>query len=228
MSADTPLSIHAPSGTTKGAVVVIQEAFGVNDHIEDMCARLAAEGWFAIAPHFFHRTGDPKLGYDDFSKVAPHFSAVNKETIDADLDAGLLHAAEAGFAPSAIGIVGWCFGGTVTLYATATREIGAGVTYYGGGVATARFGLPSGIESAPHLRAPWLGLYGDLDTGIPVDDVEQLRVAAATASVPTEIVRYPQAEHGFNCDVRSSYNAEAAADAWKRTLAHFDANLKHG
>jgi len=221
----TPLSIHAPTGTTKGAVIVIQEAFGVNEHIEDICSRLADEGWLSIAPHFYHRTGDPQLGYDDMSLVGEHFMALNPETIFEDLDAALLHAAEAGFAPSAIGVVGFCMGGTLALLTAVEREVGAAVTFYGGGLTKGRFGLPPLVELAPRLKAPWLGLFGDLDTGIPVEEVEQLRAAAASASVPTEIIRYPNAEHGFNCDRRASYNADAAADAWRRTLAHFAANL---
>ena len=82
--------------------------------------------------------------------------------------------------------------------------------------------MPSLVEVAPDLQTPWLGLYGDLDTGIPVDEVEQLRAAAATSSQPTEIVRYADAEHGFNCDRRSSYHAASAADGWQRMLAWFD------
>ncbi len=228
MPAPTPLSVHAPSGTTKGALIVIQEAFGVNDHIEDVCSRLAAEGWFAIAPHLFHRTGDPKLGYDDMSLVGPHFAGLAPETILDDLDAALIHAAEAGFAPSAIGVVGFCMGGTLALVTAVERAVGAAVTFYGGGLTTGRFGFPPLVELAPKLTVPWLGLFGDLDTGIPVEQVEELRVAAASSGQPTEIVRYPSAQHGFNCDRRSSYNAEAAADAWQRTLDFFATNLHHG
>jgi carboxymethylenebutenolidase len=228
MSAPTPLSVHAPSGTTKGALIVIQEAFGVNDHIEDACSRLAAEGWFAIAPHLFHRTGDPKLGYDDMSLVGPHLSGLAPETILDDLDAALLHAAEAGFAPTAIGVVGFCMGGTLALVTAVEREVGAAVTFYGGGLTTGRFGFPPLVELAPKLAAPWLGLFGDLDTSIPVEQVEQLRVGAASSGQPTEIVRYASAEHGFNCDRRPSYSAEAAADAWQRMLDFFAANLHHG
>lgn len=231
MADTTPLSIHAPAPTATGqplgAVIVIQEAFGVNEHIEDICARLAQAGYLAIAPHFFHRTGDPKLGYDDRSQIVEHFSALSPETIFPDLDAGLLHAAEAGFAPESIGVVGFCMGGTLALVTAVEREVGAAVTFYGGGVTTGRFGLPPLVELAPRLRAPWLGLFGDLDTGIPVDDVEALRAAAAQSPVPTEVVRYPDADHGFNCDRRSSYNAGAATDAWARTLAFFHERLRH-
>jgi carboxymethylenebutenolidase len=221
----TPLSIHRPSGTPRGGIIVVQEAFGVNEHIEDVCARLAADGWLAVAPHLFHRTGDPKYGYDDFSVIMPHMKALSAEGVLEDIDAAIAHLAGAGIAASATGIVGFCMGGTVTLLVAARRKIGAAVTFYGGGVAEGRFGFPSLIEVAPSLRAPWLGLYGDLDTGIPVDDVELLRTAAATSSQVTEIVRYPDAEHGFNCDRRSSYHEASAKSAWKLALDWFATHL---
>jgi carboxymethylenebutenolidase len=206
-------------------VIVVQEAFGVNEHIEDVCARLADAGWLAIAPHLFHRTGDPQLGYDDFALVAPHFSAVSAETIFEDVDVALGRAAAAGFEPERIGVVGFCMGGTVALATAVERPVGAAVTFYGGGVTKGRFGLPSLVELAPRLTVPWLGLYGDLDTGIPVEDVEALRAAAASSSASTEVVRYPEAAHGFNCDRRASFHAASAADAWQRMLDFFDANL---
>ena len=93
-------------------------------------------------------------------------------------------------------------GGSVTLVAAADHELGAAVTFYGGGVSQGRFGFDPLVEVAPRLQTPWLGLFGDLDQGIPIDDVEALRAAAATAPVSTEVVRYAEAGHGFNCDQR--------------------------
>ena len=98
-------------------------------------------------------------------------------------------------------------GGTITFATAARLALGAAVTFYGGGVAEGRFGFPPLVELAPSLRTPWLGLYGDLDTGIPVEQVESLRAAVAGAAVDAEIVRYPEAEHGFNCDERASFHA---------------------
>src|ERR1019366_8504534 len=168
-----------PEGPARAAVVVIQEAFGVNEHIEDVTRRFAAAGYRAVAPHLFHRTGEPGLR--------------------SDLEASFGPLATAGFGPSRVGVVGFCMGGTVSFLAAARHGLGAGVTFYGGGVAEGRFGMPSLVEMAPRLRTPWLGLYGDLDPSIPVEQVESLREAAAKAPVPTEIVRYPEAGHGFHC-----------------------------
>ena len=225
MTEETPLSIHRPDGPPKGGVVVIQEAFGVNDHIEDVARRFAAEGWLAVAPHLFHRSGDPKLGYGDFSTVMPHMQKLTAEGVMADVDAALAHLAGAGIPLGKTGIVGFCMGGTVALVAATRRDLGAAVSFYGGGVTEGRFGFGPLVEEATRLRAPWLGLYGDLDQGIPVDGVEQLRAAAASSGQETELVRYPEAGHGFHCDQRDSYEPKSAQDAWARTLAWFDDHL---
>jgi carboxymethylenebutenolidase len=162
------------------------------------------------------------LGYTDFSEVMPHMGKLTEDGIMTDVDAALAYLAKAGVAPERTGIVGFCMGGTVALAAATRRDLGAAVTFYGGGVKEGRFGFAPLVEEAKGLRAPWLGLFGDLDAGIPVDAVEELREAAATSGQPTEVVRYAEAEHGFHCDRRSSYHADSAKDAWQRTLAWFD------
>lgn len=225
MSDSTPLSVHEPSGPPRGGIVVIQEAFGVNDHIEDVSRRFAAEGWLAVAPHLFHRSGDPKLGYGNFDLVMPHMKALTADGVLADMDAALAHLDGAGIPAAQVGVVGFCMGGTVTLVTCARRQVGAGVTFYGGGVSEGRFGFPPLVEEATRLQAPWLGMFGDLDQAIPVTDVEALREAAATAPVPTDVVRYADAGHGFHCDQRDSYHAPSALDAWARTLTWLDHHL---
>jgi carboxymethylenebutenolidase len=213
---------EAQSGeTARGAIVVVQEAFGVNDHIEDVCRRFADEGYRAVAPHLFHRSGDPVLDYSNIENVMPHMAALTETALLEDLDATLSYLDAAGFESSSIGVVGFCMGGTVAFRAAVRYSLGGAVTFYGGGIREGRFGMPSLIELAPGLSTAWLGLFGDLDQGIPVEDVEALREAVASAPVPTEIVRYPNAEHGFHCDARPSYNEVAAKDAWRRTLDWF-------
>ena len=216
-----------PEGSPRGAVIVVQEAFGVNDHIRDVTRRFAAAGHHAIAPAFFHRAGGGTADYGDFAAVIPLFEGVSDEGILADVDAGLEHLHEAGFPDAAIGVVGFCFGGRVTFLVAARRALGAGVGFYGGGIAN-KGALPFDalIGESSTLRTPWLGLFGDEDGSIPVDDVEALREALKSAPVETDIVRYPGAQHGFHCDARTeNYHAEAAADAWVRTLAWLDAHL---
>ena len=220
-----PLSIHRPTGDPRGGVVVIQEAFGVNSHIEDICARLAGVGWVAVAPHLFHRTGDPMFGYDDFSQVLPHVGALASDGILGDVDAAIAHLEGAGIGADRQGVVGFCLGGNIALNVAVARRVGAAVTFYGRGIREGRFGFPPMAEAAPRLAAPWLGLYGDLDESIPVDEVDELRDAAAASGQPTEVVRYPGAGHGFYCDRRASFHPPSAADAWARTLGWFDRHL---
>jgi carboxymethylenebutenolidase len=225
MTDSTPLSVHAPDGDPKGGVVVIQEIFGVNDHIEDICRRLADAAWLAVAPHLFHRTGDPSLGYTDMDEGRAHAGKMTAEGVLEDVDAAIARIAEAGIPASRTGIIGFCMGGTIAMLMAVRRDLGAAVTFYGGGVTDGRFGFGSLVDEAPSLRAPWLGLYGDLDQGIPVAGVEELRTSAARSGQPTEIVRYPDAGHGFNCDQRASYHELSATDAWCRTLDWLDRYL---
>jgi carboxymethylenebutenolidase len=151
--------------------------------------------------------------------------SLTSEGVLADIDAALARLEAEGIPPTRQGVVGFCMGGSVTLITAAERQVGAAVTFYGGGVKAGRFGFPPLVEEAAKLRAPWLGLFGDLDQGIPVADVEELRAAAAASGQPTEVVRYPEAGHGFHCDQRDSYHAASASDAWGRTLAWFDRYL---
>jgi carboxymethylenebutenolidase len=215
-----------PDGEPHGAVIVIQEAFGVNPHIEDVTRRFAAAGYHAIAPALFHRAGGGTAPYDDFAKVMPLFEGVSDDGVLADVDATLAHLHCGGFSDSSIGIVGFCFGGRVTFLVSARRALGAGVGFYGGGIASAG-GLPFPplIDEAASLQTPWLGVFGDLDQSIPVDSVEALRTALEASPLDTEILRYPDAGHGFHCDARDSYHAESAADAWPRALAWFEGHL---
>ncbi len=214
-----------PDGDARGGVLVVQEAFGLTGYIRSVADRLAQAGWYAIAPALFHRTGGEVLAYD-FTQTRPHMEALTHDGVETDVDTSLAHLAAAGFAPEQQGVVGFCMGGSITFFTDALRPVGAAVTYYGGGVATGRFGYPSQPSLAPGLHGAWLGLYGDLDRSIPPDEVEMLRAAAAGASVPTEVVRYADAGHGFHCDERPDVYVEAdALDAWARTLAWFDEHL---
>ena len=225
---DGPMALYeaTPDGEARAAVIVIQEAFGVNDHIQDVARRFAAEGYHAVAPALFHRAGGGTAPYDDFTQVMPLYEGVSDDGILMDVDATIAHLEAAGFPRAKIGIVGFCFGGRVTFLVSARRELGAGVGFYGGGIAAAGFlPFPPLIEEAATLRTPWLGLFGDLDQSIPVESVEELRTALGAAPVDAAIVRYPDAEHGFHCDARASYHDASAKDAWQRTLAWFGEHL---
>jgi carboxymethylenebutenolidase len=215
----------APAGDARAAVVVLQEAFGVNDHIKDVCGRFAAEGYLTVAPHLFHRTGDPELDYEDMQSVFEHIMQLNSIGLESDLQATLDHLAGAGFDADRVAVVGFCMGGSVSFFAAARWPLGAAASFYGGGLTEGRFGIPPLIDVAATLQTPWLGLFGDQDQSIRVDQVEALRTAVEKATVDTEIVRYTEADHGFHCDARDSYHEASAKDAWQRTLQWFDTRL---
>ena len=218
---------EAPCDSPRGAVIVIQEAFGVNDHIKSVADRIAGAGYLAVAPDMFHRTGSGPVPYGDFEKVIEHMKVLDDDKILEDVDAAIDHLRTAGFSTPQIGIVGFCFGGRVTFLTAARRAIGAAVGYYGGGIVTSRFPMfPPLVGEAETLKAPWLGFFGDQDQSIPVDDVEQLRSALKAAPVDAEVVRFADAGHGFNRDVSpEDFREEAAANAWARTLSWFEDHL---
>lgn len=213
-----------PDGPARGGIVVVQEAFGLNAHMEDVARRLATNGYLAVAPELFHRSEERgPFSYDDFAAVIPAMSALSDEMMLADVDAALAHLAANGIGPHRSGIVGFCMGGRVSFLVAARRTLGAAVGFYGGGIVTARFPqFPALVGEATTLATPWLGLFGDRDGSIPVDDVEALRAALVDAPVDTEIMRYADAEHGFFCDLRPAYVPDAADDAWTRTLTWFE------
>ena len=230
---DGPMEMYesAPDQGTdraKGGVIVVQEAFGVTEHIESVADRLAERGYHAVAPHFFHRTGGDTVPYGDFAKVWPHYEHLTDEQILADVDAAREHLHGAGWADKSIGIVGFCFGGRVTFLVAARRALGAAVGYYSGGIVTSRLSqFPPLVGEATTLRTPWLGFFGDQDESIPVDDVEALRAALEHAPIDHDVVRYADAGHGFNRDVSpEAYRPGAAADAWRRMVAWFERHLK--
>jgi carboxymethylenebutenolidase len=218
-----PAFVAEPSGGPKGGVVVVQEAFGLTDHIASICDRLAEAGWLAVAPALYHRQGAPTFTLAEFDDLRKLMGDLTADGIRSDVDVAIEHLVDQGNQPGRIAIVGFCMGGGISLETATRHELGAAVTFYGGGVVEGRFGIPSLVELAPTLQTPWLGLYGDLDKGIPPAQADALREAAAGAAVTTEVVRYADADHGFNNDDRPDvFNAKAAGDAWRRTLSWFD------
>jgi carboxymethylenebutenolidase len=210
----------------RAAVIVIQEAYGVNDYIERVARDLADAGYHAVAPHLYHRTGGDIVPYDDIPKAVEMIGTLDDDTELMDVDASIRHLREAGFAERAIGIVGFCMGGRATFLVAARRAIGASVGFYGGAIVPGwppRFAALVGESAA--LKTPWLGLFGDKDATIPVEQVEELREALKAAPVDTDIVRYPDAGHGFHSEPRASFVPDAAADAWRRTLDWFSRHL---
>ncbi|MFY9588807.1 MAG: dienelactone hydrolase family protein [Actinomycetota bacterium] len=226
-TADGPMVLYeAVPDDPRAAVIVIQEAYGVNDYIERVARDLAEAGYHAVAPHLYHRTGGEIVPYDDIQKAVEMIATLDDDKELMDADAAIEHLRAAGFADRSIGIVGFCMGGRMTFLVAARRAIGAGVGFYGGAIVPGwapKFAALAG--ECETLEAPWLGLFGDKDMSIPVEQVEELRGALKAAPVETEIVRYPEAGHGFHSEPRASFVPDAAADAWSRTLEWFARHL---
>lgn len=226
-----PAYVARPSGRGRhAAVIVVNEIFGIHDYIKDVCRRFAREGFVAIAPDYFDRAGDP-APMTDYNQIRPIVAAATHEQVMGDTRGTVAWLRAQNFVKGdAIGITGFCWGGSVVWMAAAlVPEVKAGVAWYGRLVrpAPGSWGAeeqrPWPYDIAATIHAPVLGLYGENDQGIPVSTVEQMRAALNAADNPThsEIIVYPGAGHGFHADYRESYNAEAAADGWRRCLAWF-------
>jgi len=221
----------APDGDAVGGVIVIQEAFGVNEHMRDVTRRFADAGYHAVAPSLFHRAGGGTADYGDMDAVMKLFAGISDDSLLMDVDACIAHLAGEGYEPDRVGIVGFCMGGRVTFLVAARRRLGAAVGFYGGGIVeSGRLPFPALIDEVPTMQTPWLGLFGDLDTGIPAEHVERLRIALdESAPVDHDIVSYADAKHGFHCDARpDAFNAEAAADGWTRAIDWLYRHLNPG
>jgi carboxymethylenebutenolidase len=207
-------------------VLVVQEIFGVHEHIKDICRRLAKAGYLAVAPELYARQGDVSKLTDFKEIIDKVVSKVPDAQVLSDLDAAMAYAATDHGDIDRLAVTGFCWGGRITwLYSAHNPKVKAGVAWYGRLVGQADPLHPKHpTELAGELKAPVLGLYGEKDTGIPLDAVEGMKKAIAAAGKPSEIHVYPDAPHGFHADYRPSYRKEAAEDGWKRMLAWFKKN----
>jgi len=207
-----PAYIAQPAGKARGGIVVLQEIFGVNSHIRSVADGYARDGYFVVAPSTFHRVKQGvELGYGDDDMKAGFALKMEVEGLPApgvlrDIQAAIDHAAQAG----KVGIVGYCWGGLLTWRsACELNGLAAAVPYYGGGMTT-----PEEIARKP--RCPVMVHFGNKDHWIPLDTVQAFEKAH-----PEVVVHMYDANHGFNCDQRGSYKAEAASVARERTLNFF-------
>jgi carboxymethylenebutenolidase len=229
-----PAYVASPqAGGRHAAIIVVNEVFGIHDYIKDVCRRLAHQGYVAIAPAYFERTGDPST-LTDMAAIRQIVGAAPLEQVIGDTQGAIAYLkTRRNVFDAKIGVTGFCWGGAVVWMAAAQcRGIKAGVAWYGRLTAPPAdgFGVEAGrpwpVDVAGQLRAPVLGLYGALDQGISQDSVVAMRAALARDGNPTqsEIIVYPSAQHGFHADYRDSYNQTAAQDGWARLLAWFRAH----
>jgi len=212
------------SGGPFATMLVVQEIFGVHEHIKDLCRRLAKAGYYAIAPELYARQGDPSQ-YTDMQKlVAEIVSKVPDYEVLGDLDATVIYAKGSGHADTKrVGITGFCWGGRpVWLYAAHNPGLKAAVSWYGP-IDRPRTDLQPKypIDLAGELKCPVLGLYGALDKGIPVESVDRMAAACKAAGKTCEFKIYPDAGHAFNADYRPSYVEADAKDGWGLMLDWF-------
>jgi carboxymethylenebutenolidase len=214
-------------GKSLPVILVVQEIFGVHEHIKDVCRRLAKLGYFAVAPEMYARQGDVSKLKDIPKEILPIVSKVPDEQVMSDLDATVAWAKSTGKADvSKLGITGFCWGGRIVwLYSAHNANVKAGVAWYGRLKSPADALHPKHpVDVAASISAPILGLYGAADTGIPLASVEEMRDALKAAGKTAEIIVYPDTPHAFFADYRPSYRKEPAEDGWKRMLEWFKKN----
>jgi carboxymethylenebutenolidase len=216
-------------GQNFATVIVVQEIFGVHEHIKDVCRRFAKIGYLAVAPEYYFRVGDPQKLTDVQAVLRDIVSKIPDAQVMSDTDAAVKWAGgRVGRGDTKkLGITGFCWGGRVVwLYAAHNPALKAGVAWYGvveGPTNAQRTSHPS--AHVARINAPVLGLYGGADQGIPNDGVERFRDALRAAGKPSEITVFPEAGHAFFADYRPSYRADDAAAGWAACLGWF---RKHG
>jgi carboxymethylenebutenolidase len=217
-----PAYLARPSGDAPApAVLVIMEAFGLNDHIKDVTHRIAAEGYTALAPDVYWRAGKGKVvGYNQLPEAIALMQGLKDDQILADMRAAIGYLEKQAFVRAdRIGITGFCMGGRISYEVAAELpdKVKAAAPFYGGGIVA---------EKAGKIRAPLLAFFGEDDAFIPLDQVEKLRAELARHKKVAEVVVYPKAPHGFFCNERDSYRPDAAKDAWERLKKFFATHLK--
>jgi carboxymethylenebutenolidase len=205
-------------GSLPGAVLVIHEVFGLNDHIKSIADRIAGEGYAALAPNFFVRASDPPpKDATDMAALRKAASSIPNEVAIKDMQAGLDFFKTLNSVHPHYASIGFCMGGGFSYQiATHTKDLKGAAIFYG----------RTPIDLVPQVSCPLLGSFGALDTGIPAEKVKEFEEALKKAGKQADIKVYPGAKHGFFNDTRpEAYNPEAAADAWQRVLKFFHEHL---
>ena len=202
------------------AVLVLMEAFGLNGHIKDVATRIAAEGYVTIAPDVYYREANSVVGYDQLPEAIRLMSGLRDDAIVSDVKAAIAHAQKLPFVlGDRIGITGFCMGGRISFLSACTIPgIKAAVPFYGGGIA----GL---LDRAPGIACPMLLFFGDQDPFIPNQEVAKINATLRDLKKQADVQVYPGAPHGFFCNERDSYRADAAGDAWRRLTAFLATHL---
>jgi carboxymethylenebutenolidase len=216
--------VAAGTGAKRG-LLVMQEAFGVNAHIRDITERFAREGYLAIAPELFHRTGEGFEGrYDDFPSAMQHMQALRDPQMEADFRAAYDWLKTSGGQNLPVGSVGFCMGGRAVFLASTFLPIDCGVSFYGGGIAPSQYN-PGLLGRVTDVSAPLLLFWGGKDAHIGTAGMRAVTDALAAAGKSFANVEFSDADHGFFCDARATYNPVSAAVAWPMTLAFLNTHI---
>ncbi|AFY79559.1 dienelactone hydrolase-like enzyme [Pleurocapsa sp. PCC 7327] len=229
------LAIDAYLATPQGegtfpAVVVIQEIFGVNDHIRDITRRFAKEGYVAIAPAIYQRQAPGfETGYTEkdieIGRVYKNQTKASELLNDIQAAIDYLYTLPQ-VKRTGVGCIGFCFGGHVAYLAATLADIKATASFYGAGITTwsPGDGEPT-VTRTPEIKGTIYAFFGMEDASIPIEEVDKIEAALQKYNIPHRVFRYPGADHGFFCDQRASYNQQAAEDAWKQVLELFSTTL---
>ena len=214
-----------PDGKPRAGLLVFQEAFGVNAHIRDVTERFAREGYLSISPELFHRTAPGlEAGYTNFPEVMPHLQALTDPGLAADIQASYQWLKDGEAKDLPVGATGYCMGGRTAIQAALTVPLQCAISYYGGGIAPGGL-FPSLADRLKDLNAPTLYFWGGLDAHIGPDAVQAVTTKLNEDKKDYVNVVFSQADHGFFCDARASYNPVAAKEAWSLTLEFLKIHL---
>jgi carboxymethylenebutenolidase len=233
-TSEGPMDLHCftPDGAASNrfpAIIVLQEAFGVNPHVKRLCRRIAAAGYGAFSPELFHRTGKGlEFGYDEFPKIKPILGELTQDRILEDLSAAHCYVIGRPDVDTArVATWGFCLGGWVSVLGACKLPIAAAVSFYGGGLVNPRpgFGFTPLIDQFGSIGCPLLLVFGGKDAGIPPAEINALQSRLTSLGKEYEVEVYPEGGHGFFCEDRPVYNPAAAEASWNRATAWLASKL---
>ena len=213
-------------GGSYPGIVVLMEAFGLNDHIKKVTERIAQEGYVAIAPDLYHREAERLVPYSDLQKAVGIMNKLQDSKIMDDVGAAIAHLeSQSNVKAGSIGVTGFCMGGRFTYLAAAhhNKDVKAAVPFYPGGVP---MGNPSPLSRTGEIKCPIYLFFGGKDPLIPQEHVDKINAELTDKKINFQLKLYPDATHGFFCDERPSYHPDSAKDAWEKLKSFFAQHLK--
>lgn len=211
------------------SLIVFQEAFGVNEHIQDVCQRFAREGYYVVSPELYHRSGESiHIDYTNRKGALPFMESLNEDKLAHDIEATLNYLKAQPFViPRKIASLGFCMGGYTSILAACRFPLATSISFYGAGLLREREGIGFGPlrKEFKNISCPLLLFFGQKDSSIPMEEVSTLEEEFDFLGIPYQSVVFKNAQHGFFCDQRPSYHPQAALEAWKMTLQWLNEHL---